>query len=478
MSVNEWVQAAQWFFMLYFIGINVGYVMLNLLSLGSLKRYVEAHSLDDMPRGISGFEIPVSVLVPAYNEEATIGSSVRSMLQLDYPEYEVIVINDGSRDGTMDALRREFALVPFPEAYWQRLPVKPVRGIYRSRMHPTLRVIDKENGGKADALNAGINASRYPLFCGVDADSVLERVSLRRVVEPFLEQPRTIASGGTVRIANGCTVDSGFLTSVGLPRNPLALFQIVEYLRAFLFGRLGWSPLNAVLIISGAFGVFRKDVVVRAGGYRTDTVGEDMELIVRLHRLHRTGNIPYRIVFVPDPVCWTEAPETLRVLKNQRVRWQRGLAESLTLNIGLLFHRRGGAAGWLAFPFMVVFEWLGPLIEVAGYLFMVLAFSAGLVSLEALVTFMLVAFGFGLVLSVSSLLLEEISFHIYQKPGQIAVLLLTVVLENFGYRQLNSAWRLWGLLLWMFRSKAQWGEMTRSASWQTGPVGPGGGEGR
>lgn len=471
MSGIDWVLAAQWFFMLYFIGINMGYVMLNLLSLGSLKRYVEAHSLDDIPRGISGFEPPVSVLVPAYNEEATIASSVRSMLQLDYPEYEVIVINDGSKDGTMEALRREFSLLPFPEAYWQRMPVKPVRAIYRSTTHPSLRVIDKENGGKADALNAGINASRYPLYCGVDADSVLERVSLRRVVEPFLEDPRTIASGGTVRIANGCTVDSGFLTSVGLPRNLLALFQIVEYLRAFLFGRLGWSPLNAVLIISGAFGVFRKDVVVEAGGYRSDTVGEDMELIVRLHRLHRTRRIPYRIVFVPDPICWTEAPESLRVLKNQRVRWQRGLSESLTMNIGLLFHPRGGAAGWLAFPFMALFEWLGPLIEVAGYAFMIAAFTMGAVSTEAFVTFMLVAFGFGLVLSVSSLLLEEISFHIYTKPYQIAVLLLIVIIENFGYRQLNSVWRLWGLLLWAFRSKARWGEMTRNASWQTGPGG-------
>jgi cellulose synthase/poly-beta-1,6-N-acetylglucosamine synthase-like glycosyltransferase len=471
----DWIIAAQWFFMLYFIGINSGYVILNLLSLGSLKRYVEAHSLDDLPRAISGFEPAVSVLVPAYNEEATIASSVRSMLQLDYPDYEVIVINDGSKDGTMEALRREFSLVPFPEAYWQRLPVKPVRAIYRSTDYPSLRVIDKENGGKADALNAGINASRHPLFCGVDADSVLERLSLRRVIEPFLEDPHTIASGGTVRIANGCTVDSGFLTSVGLPCNLLALLQIVEYLRAFLFGRLGWSPLNAVLIISGAFGIFRKDVVVAAGGYRTDTVGEDMELVVRLHRLHRTRRIPYRIVFVPDPICWTEAPETLRVLKNQRVRWQRGLAESLTLNIGLLFHPRGGAAGWLAFPFMALFEWLGPLIEVAGYVFMIVAFIVGVVSADAFFTFMLVAFGFGLVLSVSSLLLEELSFHIYPKPRQIAVLLLIVIIENFGYRQLNSAWRLWGLLLWAFRSKARWGEMTRSASWQTGTGGPGGG---
>jgi len=471
MNSTDWVTAAQWFFMLYFISINMGYVMLNLLSLGSLKRYVEAHSLDDLPRSFSGFEPQVSVLVPAYNEEATIAGSVRSMLQLNYPDYEIIVINDGSKDGTMAALHRDFALVPFPEAYWQRVPAQPVRGIYRSTSHPSLRVIDKENGGKADALNAGINASRYALFCGVDADSVLERDSLRRVIEPFLNDPRTIASGGTVRIANGCSVDSGFLKTVGLPWNLLALLQIVEYLRAFLFGRLGWSPLNAVLIISGAFGVFRKDVVVEAGGYRTDTVGEDMELVVRLHRLHRTRRIPYRIVFVPDPICWTEAPESLRVLKNQRVRWQRGLSDSLTMNIGLLFHPRGGAAGWLAFPFMALFEWLGPLIEVAGYAFMIAAFAIGAVSTEAFVTFMLVAFGFGLILSVSSLLLEEISFHIYPKPRQIAVLLLIVIIENFGYRQLNSAWRLWGLLLWAFRSKARWGEMTRSASWQTGTGG-------
>lgn len=469
MSGADLAAGLQWFFMLYFIGINSGYLLLNLLSLGGLKRYVEAHSLDDLPRGISGFEPPVSVLVPAYNEEATIAGSVRSMLQLNYPDYEVIVINDGSKDGTMDALRREFALVPFPEARWQRLQAQPVRAVYRSTSHPTLRVIDKENGGKADTLNAGINAARYPLFCGVDADSVLERDSLRRVVEPFLQDPHTIASGGTVRIANGCTVDNGFLASVGLPRNLLALLQIVEYLRAFLFGRLGWSPLNAVLIISGAFGIFRKDVVVDAGGYRRDTVGEDMELVVRLHRLHRTRGIPYRIVFVPDPICWTEAPESLRVLKNQRVRWQRGLSESLTMNIGLLFHPRGGAAGWLAFPFMVVFEWLGPLLEVAGYVFMISAFLLGVVSLEAFLTFMLVAFGFGLVLSVSSLLIEELSFHIYPKPRQIMVLLLMVIIENFGYRQLNSLWRLWGLLLWLFRSKARWGEMKRTASWQTGP---------
>jgi len=466
MMLADTVTGLQWFFLLYFIGLNGGYLALNLYSLFALARHLQARSLDDLPRTWAGFDPGVSVLVPAYNEEATIAASVRSMLQLDYPEFEVIVINDGSRDATMDALRREFALSPLPEPYWRRLAVKPVRCIYRSTMYPQLRVIDKENGGKADALNAGINAARHPLFCGVDADSILERASLRRVVSPFLEDPRTIATGGTVRIANGCEVRDGFLVKVGLPRNLLALLQIVEYLRAFLFGRLGWSPLNAVLIISGAFGVFDKESVVAVGGYRHDTIGEDMELVVRLHRWHRLHRIPYRITFVPDPICWTEAPESLQILKNQRIRWQRGLAESLSKNIALLCHPRGGAAGWLAFPFMVIFEWLGPLIEVAGYIFMIIAYAAGLVATDAFVLFMLVALGFGIALSLSALLLEEMSFHIYEKPGQLLTLLAMIIIENFGYRQLNSAWRLWGLLRWLSGSKASWGEMKRTASWQ------------
>ena len=463
------VVAAQWVFLLYFIAINCGYLALNLLSLVTIQRYLDAHSLDDLPRPYSGFEPPVTIIVPAYNEEATIGASVRSMLQLNYPEYEVVVVNDGSRDGTLDALQREFALVPFPEAYWRRIEAKPLRGIYRSTLHPSLRVIDKENGGKADALNVGINAARYPLFCGVDADSILERDSLRRVVEPFLEDPLTVASGGTVRIANGCEVEGGFMTRIGLPSNPLALLQVVEYLRAFLFGRLGWAPMNAVLIISGAFGVFRREAVVAAGGYSHDTIGEDMELVVRLHLKHRLEGKPYRIHFVPDPICWTEAPESLRVLKNQRVRWQRGLAESLTRNLALLFHPRGGAPGWLAFPFMAVFEWWGPMIEVAGYVFMLLAYAFGLVSGEALVVFLLVAFGFGLLLSVSALLLEEVSFQIYPGLKPLPVMLATALFENLGYRQLNSAWRLWGLLRWMFGAKGGWGQMKRTASWQKTP---------
>ena len=443
------IDVAQWIFLGYFVGLNLLYDTLNVIALRVIGRERSVSQLEALPEFGVGLEPGITVIVPGYNEEATIAASVRSMLQLDYPDFEIVVVNDGSKDATLDVLKREFGLQLFPEAYRIALPVKTVRGIYRSSMHPNLRVIDKANGGKADALNAGINAARHSLFCAVDADSVLQSDSLRRIVRPFMEDRRIIACGGTVRIANGCRIAQGYLEAVGMPASWLARVQIVEYLRAFLFGRLGWSPINALLIVSGAFGLFRRQAVIEAGGYRTSTIGEDMELVVRMHRLSREGGHDYRVVCVHDPVCWTEAPETLGVLRSQRVRWQRGLLESLWLNRSLLFARRGGAVGWLAFPAMLVFEAAGPLIEVAGYGFMTGAFAMGWVSGAAFAGFMILAVGLGLMLSASSLLLEEMAFRIYPQLAQLRALLIAVLIENLGYRQLNSWWRLVGTWKWL-----------------------------
>ena len=464
--IQRFIEVGEWVFLLYFIGLNCGYLALNFLSLISLSKLMRIRMVDELPQIYSGWTPPISLLVPAYNEQASIASSVHSMLQLSYQEFEIVVINDGSKDDTLKVLEQEFALIPFPEAYRQRLKTQPVRGIYRSTLYNNLRVIDKENGGKADSLNAGINTARYPLFCGVDADSILQRDSLQRMAQPFLEDARVVAAGGSIRIANGCQVSNGFLQKVDLPKKILPLLQIVEYLRAFLFGRMGWSPLNAMLIISGAFGLFKKEAVIEAGGYRTGTIGEDMELVVRIHRLYRRAKKPYRIVFVPDPICWTEAPEDLATLKNQRIRWQRGLLESLSLNLGLLCHYRGGAAGWLAFPFMLLFEALGPIIELTGYLFMFALFLSGMISSQALWVFLFVAIGFGVLLSVSSLLLEEITFHIAPRPRHLLLLVLIVLLENFGYRQINSWWRFIGIVRWLRGGQAKWGDMKRSGAWQ------------
>lgn len=455
------IEGITWFVLGYFILVNLGYLMLNLLSLGNLYRGLRRRVLDELPETFTGMEPPVSVLVPAFNEEATIVTSVRSMLQLAYDDFEVVVINDGSRDGTMEVLREAFDLRPFAGGAHSQLPTQPVRALWRSAIYPQLRVIDKDNGGKADALNAGINHARHALFCAVDADSILARDALRRVVQPFMHDRRVVAAGGTVRVANGCQVEAGFLKSVDLPRNPWALFQVVEYLRAFLFGRLGWSQLNAMLIVSGAFGLFRADVVREVGGYRRGTIGEDMELVIRMHRVLRERGQAYRIQFVPDPVCWTEAPEDHRSLRNQRVRWQRGLAESLSMHWPLMFSRRGGAPGWVAYPFMLVFELLGPIIELGGLVFMVVAWSLGLVSWQAFALFMFAALGLGILLSASGLLLEELGFHLYPRGRHIAQLALVAVIENFGYRQLNTWWRLVGLWQWASGRKARWGDMVR-----------------
>ncbi len=461
MNFHAIASAVTWFYLSYFIAINFFYLFLNIVSFFAIRRYVQWRALHTLPRVYGGFEIPITILVPAYNESATIADSVRSLLQLDYPEYEIVVVNDGSKDDTLEVLKKEFSLKPFPEATQARLKTQPVRGTYISTRYPNLKVIDKENGGKADSLNAGINSARHPLFCCIDSDSLLQRESLKQVVQPFLDDPTTIAAGGTVRIANGCRVDKGFMLGAGLPRNYLGLMQIVEYLRAFLFGRMGWSPLNCILIISGAFGLFKKEIVLEAGGYLTNTVGEDMELVVRLHRHMRLRGKPYRISFVPDPICWTEAPQSFRVLKNQRIRWQRGLCEALWLNRSLLFNARGGAVSWVAYPFMLFFEALEPLIQVSGYVLTLTFFSMGAISSEVLISFLVVMVGLGVLLSVNALMLEEISFHIYPGFRQSFVLFLFSLIENLGYRQLNSFWRLIGFFQWVFRSKAKWGHMAR-----------------
>jgi len=464
-DVAAFVEFSEWFFLLYFTALNLIYLLLNLLSLVSIGRYIPTKVLDDITAVTTSLMPPVSILVPAYNEELTIASTVKSLLQQDYPEFEVLVINDGSTDDTLPVLSRELALVPFPEAYRINIPCKPVQQVYRSTLHPNIRVIDKVNGGKADSLNAGINGSRYPFFCSVDADTVLLKDSLRRVMAPFMEDSRVVVSGGTVRVANGCQVLDGVLTQVGLPGNLLALFQVVEYLRAFLFGRVGWSALNALLVISGAFGVFRKDVAVRVGGYRTDTLGEDMEIIVRIHRILRRERVPYRVVFLPDPVCWTEVPESLTDLAGQRMRWQQGLVESLSKNWRLFFSLRGGVAGWVAFPCTLIFDWAGPFIEVFGYLLMVLFYLFDFINFGTFWLFLFVAFAVGLLLSISGLLLEEISFNTYAKPRYLVLLLLIAILENLGYRQINSVWRVIGVVRWVFRRKGRWGEMSRRATW-------------
>ncbi|MBT8399363.1 MAG: glycosyltransferase, partial [Rhodothermia bacterium] len=324
-----------------------------------------------------------------------------------------------------------------------------------------LWLIDKENGGKADALNAGINYCRAPLFCAIDADTLLERDGLLRVVQPFLEDSRTVAAGGIVRIANDCTVGYGQVVDVRLPKNELARLQVTEYLRAFLSGRVAWDETGMVLIISGAFGLFKRSLVVDVGGYSTDTVGEDMELVVRIHRHCRDTKIPYKVRFVPDPVAWTECPESISVLGRQRDRWQRGLAQVMVRHIKMLFNPRYGRVGMIAYPYFFFFEMLGPVMETIGYIVVALSIIFGMISPTLAIAFFAVAVVFGVALSAAAVTLEELSFHKYTRLSDLLRLFRVSVTENLGYRQLNAYWRMKGLYSYL-KGDHSWGEMTRT----------------
>jgi cellulose synthase/poly-beta-1,6-N-acetylglucosamine synthase-like glycosyltransferase len=404
---------------------------------------------------------PVSVLVPAYNESLNVVQNVRSMLQLRYPQHEVVVINDGSTDDTLRQLVDGFGMYAIARDFDERLPAQPVRAIYESPDYPGLVVVDKQNGGKGDALNAGINLSRYPLFCAIDADSILEEDALVRVARPFHEHPETmVAAGGTVRIANGSDLREGRIVDVRLARGLLPRIQAVEYLRAFLFGRMGWTSLGALLVISGAFGLFEKRAVVDAGGYCTDTVGEDMELVIRLHRTLRESGRPYRIGFVPEPVCWTEAPATLGVLRRQRERWQRGLIDSLWRHRSMIGHGRYGTVGLLAMPAYALFEALSPLIELLGYVIVPIAYALGMLDESFMLAFLSAAVLYAVGVSIGAVLLDDLTFRRYPSLAQMLSLISAGVVEAVAFRPLCAVWRV--IAFWKhFRRDRSWGRMER-----------------
>jgi cellulose synthase/poly-beta-1,6-N-acetylglucosamine synthase-like glycosyltransferase len=450
------------FMLLYLFAINTYYLVLTIAGFWRTLRMVQELQRPDQRRLLrSPLTPPVSVLAPAFNEEASVVDNVRSLLMLDYPLFEVILVNDGSKDATLARLITAFELKPSARSFEYTVPCKRIRGVYESSAYPNLVVVDKINGGKADALNSGLNLSLYPLFCAIDADSILESDALLRLVRPFLEAPGiTIAAGGVVRVANGCDIRAGRVREVKLVRRVLPLIQIVEYLRAFLFGRMGWSSGNSLLVISGAFGLFDKRVVVQAGGYATDTVGEDIELVVRLHRHLHDRKQPYRIGFVPDPICWTEVPESLRVLRRQRTRWQRGLIDTLWRHRGMMGRPRYGIVGLVALPGFFLFEMLSPVIEFSGYLVLPLLLLLGYLPISFASPLLMLSVLYSILVSVLAVLLEDITFRRYPKASDMAVLVGAAVLENLGYRQLTVWWRV--RAFWEYwRGDLSWGAMER-----------------
>jgi len=405
----------------------------------------------------------VSVIMPAFNEALTIAECVQAVLTLDYQAREVVVVNDGSSDDTLAVLQRTFQLVPAPLAFEQPLRTARVRGLYRSVTEPSLVVIDKENGGcKSDAANAGINAATGVLVLVIDADTMLEADSLTRATMPFFEDPAIVAVGGYVAIANGCRIEGGRVAEVALPRSWLAIFQIVEYMRSFLLFRIACASGNGVSIISGAFGLFRRDALIEVGGYDHTAIGEDMDLTLRLHKHFRGTGRPIRIAFAPYPFCWTQAPEDFASLRSQRTRWRRGLLQVLWRHRGMIGNPRYGVVGAAVMPYTVFFEGVGPLLEVTGYVVMTIAAILGILDWHHYRIMLAASVLFGIAVTLVAVLLNDVATGRYLRSRDFAMFLLAAVLENAGYRQLNAWWGLVGTFQ-AATGKGGWGPMKRRA---------------
>ncbi|MFP7295641.1 glycosyltransferase family 2 protein [Neobacillus niacini] len=451
-----------WFIAVYMMIVIVFYSAIFFTSIIQLRKEYQLDRIQAYEDYMDEFYTrPVSIIVPAYNEEAGIIQSVRSLLSVNYPTYEIIVVNDGSTDATLEKMIEHYDMKEIKRVVRKQVNTKPIKTMYQSSVLSNLFLVDKENGGKADALNVGLNFSSYPYFCSLDGDSVLEPDAFLKVMKPIIDSnEEVIASGGSVRIANGCEIKNGHILKIGLSKNPIVIMQIIEYLRAFLMGRIGLSRHNLLLIISGAFGVFSKHWAIEAGGYKTDTVGEDMELVVRIHRLLKEKRINKKIVYVPDPVCWTEVPEDVTILRRQRRRWHRGLFESLWTHRSLTCNPKYGSIGLISFPYFWIVEFFGPIVEFLGYIFMVLCLFLGGVYIEFAILLFLLSCLYGSLFSMSAVLLEEWSLTKYPKVSDIVKLFLYSLTETIWYRPLTVLWRCEGILQ-MLSGDTSWGEMKR-----------------
>lgn len=433
------------------------------LSIIQLKTYMQVNRFAEYKYILSSPLAPgISLIAPAYNEGLTIVDNVKSLLALVYNNYEIIIVNDGSKDDTLQKMISAFDLVKVNFDLQYRVQTKAVRQVLKSRNKAFRRlvVIDKENGGKADALNAGLNLSKNDLVACIDVDCVIESEALLKMVKPFLEDSTVIASGGVVRIANSCRVEDGRLIEVRLPESNLALMQVMEYIRAFLIGRLAWTKLNGLILISGAFGLFKREIAVQAGGYDSSTVGEDMELVVRMRRWMYEHNYKHRVAYIPDPLCWTEAPSSNKVLGRQRNRWTRGTFETLYTHRTMLFNYRYGLIGMLSFPYWMLFEWLAPFVEIAGVLFFFVLAAMGMINWNLFFLILACMYCYALFLSSCALLAEEISFYRYTRKRDVVKMFLIAMVEPFWFHPRVIWWAIKGNID-QLKGKKEWGEMTR-----------------
>ena len=457
------------FFFIYACSLFTMYILTATFSVLELRKYSTKNKYVDYKAMLSFEKLPsVSIIAPAYNEEKSIIENIKSLLSLQYKDFEIIIVNDGSKDNSLSNVIDYFNLVKVDKAYELTIPCATIRGVYQSQnpAYNHLLIIDKENGGKADALNAGINISRKDLFLALDVDCIIEPDAILKMVKPFIDDSDhiVIASGGVVRIANSCKIVDGKITKVNYPKNIWAKFQVLEYFRAFTLGRMDWSKLNGLLIISGAFGMFDRRRVLKVGGYDKSTVGEDLEIVVRLRRyMHDVEKEKYRVAFIPDPLCWTEVPESLKILALQRNRWTRGGIDTIRKHRKMFLNPKYGLIGMLSFPYWVLFEWLAPILQSFGILYVVLITLFGLLNLQVFFSLLFFVLAFSVSYSLFAIFFETYTYNKYTGIGYLSQSILFMFVEMLFFQPLNMLFSLSGNFDFFFRkSKKGWGSMTRT----------------
>ena len=451
--------------LLYSTLLLSGYLFIGIYSIGEVRNYLRKNSFTDYRVLAGSSEAPsISILAPAYNEGANIIENVRSLLSINYNNLEVIIINDGSKDDSLDKLIAAYDLYKADFFVNPQIATKDVKGVYKSRkpVYRKLIVVDKQNGGKADALNVGVNIAQNNYIVCIDVDCILEQDALLKLAKPFLEttNQRVIATGGVIRIANSCIIENGRLVKVNLPEQFLPRVQTLEYIRAFLLGRMAWSRLNGLLLISGAFGAFDRDIVIKCGGYNHNTVGEDMELVVRMRRYMEEQKEPYRVSFIPDPLCWTEAPASFKILGRQRNRWTRGTIETLQLHKVMFLNPKYGLLGMLSYPYWFFFEFLAPIVEFLGFVSFLIFVLLGLIHWSFFLGLLFFIFSFGFLYSVFAILMEVLTYNQYKRSKDVLKLVATAFLEPFIFHPFV----VWSAIMGnidLLRKKNAWGEMTR-----------------
>jgi len=455
------------FFLIYAICVFSVYFWLAIVSAKELYKNLKEANITNYDALLSSPLAPmISVLAPAYNESLTIVENIKALHGLYYPSFEIVVINDGSKDDTLKKTIEAFELEKVPYVIDYKIPCNEILGVYKSKKktYSNLTVINKVNGGKADALNSGINLAKGDYFVSIDVDSIIDPHALKKLIKPFFEETdkKVIAAGGVIQIANSCKIENGQLVEVNVPDKFLPRCQVIEYNRAFLMGRLAWSRLDGLLIISGALGLFDKQVVIECGGYLTKTVGEDMELVVRMREYMANKGSKYKVVYISDPLCWTEAPSSLKVLGSQRNRWTRGTIDTILLHKNIFFNRKYGFMGLVSHPYWVFFEWLAPVLEILGIIYFIVIALLGQPNWMLFYIMLTFVYTFAITFSTYAILFDHLAYNRYKQKRMIFKLILTSWLEPIFYHPFIVYWGLRGNYDYFIRKKKAWGNMTRS----------------